>query len=104
MLVPMSSERPYAFLVTNGNAFAGRNLANATQVHFRKLRFPGIEQWNGIFAGHREEQLEILAVSERGEQRCFSGRFGFSGAPRLAADRNGRRMKLRADAAGFQYV
>src|SRR5580765_7677794 len=104
MLVAMSSQRANAFLITNCNAFAGGNFADATQLDFRKLRLPGIEQRDGVFTRDSEQQLEVLAVGERSEQGRLGGRFNFGGTPRLAADRNGRRMKLRAYPACFQNV
>src|ERR1043166_2371416 len=102
MLVPMSGKRTDAFLVANRDAFAGCNFADATQLEFRKLSFPRIEQRNGIFARNGKKQFEIFAVCQRGEKRCFGRRLGLCGAARLAADRNGRRMKLRADTARFE--
>src|SRR5215813_6990506 len=99
MLVPMSSERAHTFLVANCDAFALGNLADATQLDFWKLRFPCIQQWNGILARDREEKLEIFTVSKGSEQGSLGGRFCFGSAPRFAANRNCRRMKLRADPA-----
>src|SRR5438046_9556973 len=99
MLVAMSSERAHAFFVANGDAVTGRDLADATQLEFRKLQFPGVEQRNSVFARHRKEQFEILAVREGGEQRGLGGGFGFGGATRFAADGNGSRMELGADPA-----
>src|SRR5215831_876656 len=104
MLVTMSSKRAHAFLVTNRNALAGCDFPDATQLQLGKLRFPGIKQRNRVFARDGEKELEILSIRKCGKQWCFGGGFRFGSATRFAADWNRRRMKLRTNAARFQYV
>ena len=61
-----------------------------------------IQQRHGVAAGNGEQQLEVLAVGERGEQRGLGGGAGLGGAAGLAADGDRGRVQLGADAAGGQ--
>src|SRR5206468_1939912 len=76
MNVAMFGDFAHALLRADLQAGFRRYSANATQRQAGKLFLPGIAQWHGVLAGHREQQLEILAVGQRRQQRRQGGRFG----------------------------
>src|ERR1017187_400178 len=72
MYVAIGRQRSHALLVPDGDALTRLNLADARQREIGKLQPPRVKQWHGVAAGDREQQFEVLAVGQRGQQ----GRFG----------------------------
>src|SRR5262249_5185107 len=99
MNVSMLRHGADAVLVPQSEAGCGCDLADATQPEPGELFLPGVEKGDGFAAADGEEQFEILAISERGQQRWFGrglaarSRFG----PGRAADRHGGFHQLGSD-------
>src|SRR6516162_586059 len=72
MSVAMLLQRAHSGFVADADSFLGRNFADAGQLHLRELLFPGVQQWDGIAAGDGEQEFEILAVGQRGQESRLS--------------------------------
>ena len=99
----MGGEWARAGFVAERDAFAGGDFADAGERRF-EFFFPGVEQRDGVLAGDGEEEFEVFAVGERGEERRFGGGFYLGGELRGAADGDRGGEQFRANAAGFQNV
>src|SRR5438445_10711422 len=73
MYVAIGGQQSHPILVPNRDPLARRDFTDATQRHFGKLLPPGVEQRDRLAAGHREEQLKILPLGQRCQQRRFGG-------------------------------
>jgi len=65
-------------LSADQNSVAGDNFPDATQIQFRKLFFPRVEQFHRAGARHREQQFKILAIGQRRDERWFGGELSFA--------------------------
>src|SRR5262245_9250379 len=79
MSVAMNGQRPHAILVAKPQPRFGGDLADAAQAQLGELLLPSVQQRDSIYAGEAKEELEILAVGQRRQQRRFGG--GFTAGP-----------------------
>src|SRR4030095_9272478 len=100
MKIAMSSEGTDASLVPQAKAGLGKDFPNAREREFGELLFPGVEQRHGVAAGDHEEQFEILAVGQRGQQGWLGRDFSAGLEACCSADRNGGREQFGAELGG----
>src|ERR1039457_1663362 len=72
MYVAIGRQRSHALLVPDVDSLARLDLADARQRESRELLLPRVQHRDGVAAGDREEQFEVLTVAQRRQQ----GRFG----------------------------
>lgn len=67
----------------------GEDLSDAGKAEVGEGLFPGVEQGDGVARGDGEEEFEILAVGEGGDEWWFGGGGAEGGVSGGAADGDG---------------
>src|SRR6266487_3820367 len=104
MNVAMSRQRANARLVANGDAAACVDSAKATEPKFWELLLPRVEQRHRVLARDREQQFEILAIGQCGDEGRFGRITSLRGKFRRAADGNRALEQFRSHVTGLEKM
>ena len=99
MCVTMSPESADAVFIAEAKPWFSSDFPNTRNPGFRKLLFPLIQDGDRIFGRDGEQEFEILAIGQSGQERRFGRRFSFGVEFGGATDGNGAGENFRADLA-----